>query len=148
MAGRTLIAALLLAAAPCLADDTTVPSTLEHFGLLGTWAVDCAKPPGPENEYSTYSVPPSGKARLAFSSGAPYRDIVYEIQSAAPEAQGQLALQVMRLPEKIYVDLVLSKIGDTVQVWSSHTPDGRMLVTDGVITGNGLPSPRFKRCGK
>jgi hypothetical protein len=148
MGGRMLAAALLLAAAPCAADESLVPGTLEQFGLLGTWAIDCTQPRGPENEYSIYAVSPSGEATLTYVRGEPYRDIVYEIRAAARVADVRLALQVSRMPERILVDLVLLKDSDGVRVWSSHTPDGRMLVLDGVITGNGKQSPRFERCGQ
>jgi len=146
MAARALLAVLLMTAAPCLADESPVPGTLKQFGLLGTWAIECALPASPENEYSIYAVSPSGGATLSYARGGPYRDIVYEIRTAAPVAEARLALHVLGLPGRYVVDLVLLKEGDTVRVWSSHTPDGRMLVIDGVITGNGRPSPRFTRC--
>ena len=146
MVARALLAVLLTTVAPCLADESPVPGTLKQFGLLGTWAIECALPASSENEYSIYAVSPSGGATLSYARGGPYRDIVYEIQTATLAASGRLALRVLGLPGRYTVDLVLLKEGDTVRVWSSHTPDGRMLVIDGVITGNGRPSPRFTRC--
>ena len=149
MVGRAALAALLLLAATrCFADDAPVAGILQQFGLLGTWAIDCARPASPDNEYSIYRVSASGEATLAYARGEPYRDIAYAIRTAQLVTEQRLSLQVLRLPEKIPVDLVLRKDGDAVQVWSSHTPNGRMLVIDGVITGNGAPSPRFERCSK
>jgi hypothetical protein len=148
MAARALLAVLLMTAAPCLAAESPVPGTLKQFGLLGTWAIECALPASPENEYSSYTVSPSGAATLSYAWGAPYRDIVYEIRTATPVAESRLALHVVGSPGRIVVDLVLLKENDTIRVWSSHTPDGRMRVIDGVITGNGKPSPRFKRCAQ
>jgi hypothetical protein len=148
MAARALLAVLLMTAAPCLADESPVPGTLKQFGLLGTWAIECALPASPQNEYSIYAVSPSGGATLSYARGAPYRDIVYEIRTATPVAESRLALHVVGSPGRIVVDLVLLKENDTIRVWSSHTPGGRMLVIDGVITGNGKPSPRFKRCAQ
>jgi len=143
-----MLAALLLAAVPTLADENPVPDTLQQFGVLGTWAIDCAQAASPDDEYSVYSISPSGEATLTYKRGEPYRDIVYAIRSADLVAQDRLALQVLHMPERLPVDLVLRKDGDSVQVWTSNTADGRMLVIDGVITGNGKGSPRFKRCGK
>jgi hypothetical protein len=149
MVGRAVaLAALLLTAAPALADKGSVPGTLQQFGLLGTWALDCARAASPDNEYSIYAVSPSGEATLSYSRGLPYLDIVYAIMAAERVASDRLALQVLHMSERMAVDLVLLKQGDTVRVWSSHTPDGRMRVIDGVITGNGKESPRFRRCGK
>lgn len=148
MVARALLAVLLTTVAPCLADESPVPGTLKQFGLLGTWAIDCARPASPQNEYSIYAASPSGEATLSYARGEPYRDIVYEIRTAAPIAESRLALHVLGLPGRISVDLVLLKENDTIRVWSSHTQAGRMLVLDGVITGNGRPSPRFKRCGQ
>jgi hypothetical protein len=148
VARAPLLAVLLLTAAPGVADESPVPGTLQKFGVLGTWAIDCGQPASPENEYSIYAVSPSGEATLAYARGAPYRDIVYQVRTAAPMGDARLALRVLGLPGRFSVDLVLVKEGDTIRVWSSHTPDGRMLVMDGVITGNGKQSPRFKRCGQ
>lgn len=147
MIGRSVLALLLMMAPPCVADESPVLDTLKQFGVLGTWAIDCAQPPNSQNEYSIYAASPSGGATLSYARGEPYRDIVYEIRTAAPVAESRLALHVSAMPGRFSVDLVLLKENDTVRVWSSHTPDGRMLVLDGVITGNGKQSPRFKRCG-
>jgi hypothetical protein len=148
MVGRAVaLAALLLTAAPVFADESPVPGTLQQFGLLGTWALDCGHAAGPDNEYSIYAISPTGEATLSYTRGSAYRDIVYAIRTAERVAEDRLALRVVHMAERMQVDLVLLKEGDTVRVWSSHTPDGRMRVIEGVITGNGLASPRFKRCG-
>ncbi|HKX11498.1 MAG TPA: hypothetical protein VJN67_25075 [Stellaceae bacterium] len=147
MVGRAVaLAALLLTAAPALADESPVLGTLRQFGLLGTWAMDCAHPASPDNEYSVYAISASGEATLSYGRGEPYRDIVYAIRSAERLAPDRLALQVLHMPDRVPVDLVLRKEMGLLQVWSSHTLDGRMLVTEGVITGNGKASPRFQRC--
>ena len=148
MIGRAAVATLLLGATPCVADESPVPGVLQQFALSGTWAIDCARPESPANEYSIYAVSSTGDATLTYARGEPYRDVTYAIRTARLVAEQRLALQVLRLPEKIPVELVLRKDGDSIQVWSSHTPDGRMLVIDGVIIGNGAPSPRFKHCSK
>ncbi len=148
MVGRAVaLAALLLTAAPVLADDSPVSGTLQQFGLLGTWAIDCAHAASADDEYSIYAVSAAGKATLSYTRGEPYRDIVYAIRTAERVAPDRLALQVLHMPDRTPVDLVLLKEGGALRVWSSHTADGRMLVIDGVITGNGKDSPRFKRCG-
>ena len=147
MLGRSVLAALLLATAPSFAEESQVSDTLREFGLLGTWAVDCARPASAANEYSIYAVSAAGEATLAYARGKPYRDIVYAIGTAQPVAEDRIALQVLRLPEKIAVDIVLRKESGTIRVWSSHSSGGRMLVIDGVITGNGAESPRFRRWG-
>jgi hypothetical protein len=148
MAGRAVLAALVLTAAPCFAEENPVPGVLQQFGLLGTWAIDCAQPAGPANEYSIYAVSPSGEATLAYARGEPYRDIIYAIRAAERVTADRLALHVLHLPEKFSVDLVLRKEGATVRVWSSHASDGHMLVIGGVIAGNGAESPRFRRCAR
>ena len=148
MVGRAVaLVALLLTAAPDLADSNPVPVILRQFGLLGTWALDCAHAAGPNDEHSVYAVSASGEATLSYTRGEPYRDIVYTIQAADRMAPDRLALTVLHMPDRTPVDLVLLKEGGSLRVWSSHTADGRMLVVGGVITGNGKESPRFKRCG-
>lgn len=147
MVGRATLAALLVAATPAFADESLVSGALKQFGLLGTWAIDCAHAAGPADEYSIYAISPAGEATLTYTRGQFYRDVVYAISTAERVAENRLGLRVLRMPERIAVEMVLLKEGNSVRVWSSHTPDGRMLVIDGVITGNGKDSPRFKRCG-
>lgn len=147
MIGRAAaLAALLLTAALALADESPILGTLRQFGLLGTWAMDCAHPASADDEYSVYAVSAAGEATLSYNRGEPYRNIVYAIRSAERLAPDRLALQVLHMPDRVPIDLVLRKEVGSVQVWSSHTLDGRMLVTEGVITGNGQISPRFQRC--
>ncbi len=147
MVGRAVaLAALLLTAAPVLADESPVTGALQQFGLPGTWAIDCAHAASAEDEHSIYAVSASGEATLTYTRGEPYRDIVYTIRTAERVAPDRLALQVLHMPDRTPVDLVLLKKAGAVRVWSSHTADGRMLVIDGVITGNGKDSPRFTRC--
>jgi len=146
MLGRAAALAALLLALPAFAEESAVPEALQQFGLLGTWALDCAQAASPSNDYSVYGVSPSGEATLSYARGAPYRDIVYAITTAERLAEDRLALRVMHASERVVIDLVLLKEADTVRVWSSHTSDGRMRVIDGVITGNGAASPRFRRC--
>jgi hypothetical protein len=148
MVGRAVaLAALLLAAARALADGSPVPDILRQFGLLGTWAIDCSRAAGPNDEHSIYAISASGEATMSYTRGEPYRDIVYSIRAAERVAPDRLALTVLHMPDRTPVDLVLLKEAGTLRVWSSHTPDGRMLVMGGVITGNGKESPRFRRCG-
>src|SRR5215468_9570199 len=63
---RVVLAVMLLTAAPCFADEDPVPGILQKFGLLGTWAIDCAQPASAGNEYSVYAVSSSGEATLVY----------------------------------------------------------------------------------
>jgi len=76
MIGRAAVAALLLGATPCAADESPVPGgVLQQFALSGTWAIDCARSASPDNEYSIYAVSSTGDATLTYARGEPYRDV-------------------------------------------------------------------------
>jgi len=35
-------------------------TTIQDFGLVGKWAIECSRPPGPANEHSLFAVTSSG----------------------------------------------------------------------------------------
>src|SRR5262245_50916164 len=49
-----IVAGLLAASQVSTASAQTVAGTLERWGLLGTWAVDCKRPPTVGNSYLSY----------------------------------------------------------------------------------------------
>src|SRR5512146_2623463 len=56
---RLLFAVLLwISVSPAMAGADS--DAVRKFGLVGTWAPDCSKPPGPNNVYSDFAAPDVG----------------------------------------------------------------------------------------
>ena len=127
-----LFAALLFSSVQAKAGSTT--DAMQAFGLVGTWAGECALPASPANNHAIYSITPSGAAQLTNTFGEEYEDSVYNIVDARLTVPGKFSMrQVLAKDESIVLDIVLLKEDGKVRVWSSHTGDGKLLVKEGMI---------------
>ena len=60
------VIALLVSAAPAMAGADS--DAIRKFGLVGTWAPDCSKPPGSNNIYSEFVAPNAGSPIRSYYS--------------------------------------------------------------------------------
>ena len=141
----SLAVAILMAAAPVAADPSTDLSALREFGVLGRWAPDCDR--FELGEHEIFAISPSGQGTLVYAPGVPNRDRIYYIVGAEHIAADRLQIRLGLEPGTASVEVILLKSAKSIRVWSSRERDGRMLVMDGLITGNGRESPLFSRCG-
>lgn len=141
----SLAVAILVAAAPVLADTPSDLGALREFDVLGRWAPDCGR--FELGEHEVFAISPSGQATLVYAPGVPSRDRIYYIVGAERIADDRLQIRLGLEPGIASVEVILVKSAGSIRVWSSRDRDGRMLVMDGLITGNGRQSPLFSRCG-
>jgi hypothetical protein len=143
----TLLCAAPLLLFPVLAHSQPA-AALQDFGLLGTWAGECAQNPGPTNNHATYSVTSAGGLQLNYQSGPDYEESVYDILDAKRVAPDKLSLrQVLMSNDRVMLDIVLVRENDKIRIWSSLFPDGTALVEDGVMTSmTGRETRWMTRC--
>src|SRR4051794_27503239 len=109
-------------------------NSVEEFGLLGNWAVDCAQSPSPTNEHVVFAITSVGTVQLRNDFGISYDEMVYRVVAASRQSSDKLALrQVLTTDAAIVLDVVLVKSGERFRVWSSRGSDGTALVLDGAI---------------
>ena len=144
----TFLWAALVLLFPVLAHGQSAAAAMQEFGLLGTWAGECAQSPGPTNNHATYVVTSSGGLQLKYQSGADYEDSVYDILDAKRLGADKLSLrQVLMSNDRVTLDVVLLKENDKIRIWSSLFPDGTALVEDGVMTSmTGRETRWMTRC--
>src|SRR5262249_4445535 len=119
---------------PVHASAETTAEAMQAFGLLGTWAGECALPASPANNHAIYSITPAGAVQLTNILGEDQETRFYTIVDARPTVRGNFSMrQVSVKDETIVLDVVLLKEDGKVRVWSSHTGDGRLLVKEGMI---------------
>jgi hypothetical protein len=132
---KALLSAFLLLSLPALATAQPVQSALREFGLLGTWAAECAQGPSPGNTHATYEITPAGAAQVSNAFGDGYDVSVYSISEAKALGTDRLALRETMVSDKnVVLDVVLMKENGKVRIWSSTHADGTPLVTDGMIS--------------
>jgi hypothetical protein len=138
--------ALVVAASPALANADG--DLLNKAGMLGSWAVDCSKPPGKTNPYQLFA--PS-------SSGGPTRTL----QMDNPGLDGTLKIKDVRIISGDRVGLswtgrsgdvlrmIILKVGNRHKGFESvNVRDGKVLVKDGHFVSSGKETPWFTKCGK
>jgi hypothetical protein len=121
---------------------------LQDFGLLGTWASECAQDASPMNNHATFSSTAAGGAQLRYESGADFEDSIYAISNAKLVEPDKLAMrQVLVGNEQVTLDIVLLKDNNRIRIWSSAFPDGTPLVEEGVLTSfTGRETRWMTRC--
>ena len=140
-----IVALLLTAPGSLLAQ--TVASTLQDFGLPGSWAPECNEAPSPMHPHAIYSLTPSGKGRAVYKAGPTAPDSAYAIRGAERVADDKLTLHEEWLHDGSRLDVTLRKYRGKLKVWLSREAGGKVLVSDGVVAATGYVSPWMTRCG-
>lgn len=137
----------LLSAASAVAgrdDDAVI-----KFGLLGTWAVDCAKPPSPDNPHTSIAASWAGHPRQTTDIGTGYTQPV-ELRNVRIIATDRLALLVVYvgLAEEPSFQVILARVGARFRSHESVRRDGVALIREGRFVDTGDPTPLFERCSR
>jgi hypothetical protein len=122
---------------------------VQEFGLIGTWALDCSRPPGPANAYANFALTPEGAVELRDDFGPDYDDMVYRIVEATRVGSFRLAMrQVLTTDDRIVLDTVTLKAAGRIRNWSSQFADGSAsLVEDGLLhSDEGRETSWMTRC--
>jgi hypothetical protein len=127
-------------------------SVFVESGLAGRWAISCKAAPGDENPWMTYYQGDNGTVRRKLDRGPGAGNFNLTIDSASIQDDGTVRAS-MRNDDPAWgnsngtVAIVVVKIaGGHSHTLQSASPDGQQWIKDGIILGNGAPSPSFERC--
>jgi hypothetical protein len=140
--GLALAAALALVAGTAAAQ--TAESVLVDFGLLGTWAADCGKPPGKDNIHSRYEVK-DGAVVNVHDAGPAFMEDVYTVRSARSAGADLLAVKTVSRAGK-ETEITMRRTGAMMQVWRVVGADGFAPVSNGKYIVNDAPIRALTRC--
>jgi hypothetical protein len=143
---RWITAALLWVAFASLAHAETLAATVERWGLLGSWSVDCALPPDRDKGMVlTYEIKPDGRVMYRRNFGEAKDDS--EVVSATVNAEGLLNLMVFfpSLHQTREFGLLLSKDGGLRAIYN-RSERGEYTIRDGKYVKTGAPTPPQQRC--
>ncbi|MBI3704015.1 MAG: hypothetical protein HY244_09265 [Rhizobiales bacterium] len=138
----TAIVMLALLATPAVAGPDS--EVLRKLGMLGVWAVDCAKPPGNGNFYIEHIPSERGYPTRKTSAGA--KPTFAEMRNVRPISSDRIAFLDVRLPDGDKTDIVLAFTGDSLRSQESSDPGGKAHIKDGKFLSSGAPTPIFKKC--
>lgn len=143
---RWTIAAVLWLAFTSLARAGTLVATVEQWGLLGSWAVDCtARPDRDKGTLLTYEIRKDGRVMYRRNFGDAKDE--NEVVSATATAEGLLNVMVYfpSLRQTREFGLVLSKQGSLRAIYN-RSERGEYTIRDGKYVVTGAPTPAQQRC--
>jgi hypothetical protein len=143
---RWIAAAMLWAAMAPRAGAETLAATVEQWGLLGSWAVDCAaRPDRDKGALLTYEIRKDGRVMYRRNFGDAKDE--NEVVSATVNAEGLLNVMVYfpSLRQAREFGLLLVKDGSLRAIYN-RSERGEYTIKDGKYVATGAPTPVQQRC--
>ncbi|WP_063691725.1 hypothetical protein [Bradyrhizobium stylosanthis] len=124
----------------------TLAATVEQWGLLGSWAVDCAaRPDRDKGALLTYEIRKDGRVMYRRNFGDARDE--NEVVSATINAEGLLNVMVYfpSLHQTREFGLLLLKDGSLRAIYN-RSDRGEYTIRDGKYVATGAPTPAQQRC--
>lgn len=148
---RIAVALIALALGPgsALAQPRgSVADTVQQWGLIGTWSVDCGRPPSANHSHIRYVVWMGGKVMTERDFADPGRNDSNEVTGATINPDGTLTLVVdFKSLNQVRTFALMRDRPDRLRAVWNRGPDGVYTVQDGRFTGNGNDTPWQYKCG-
>ena len=150
--GACFIAALTIATVET-ANAQSVANAIAEFGLIGTWATDCAQPASSSNFLTVYAIKPSGEVSRTYYDQPDHVYNIYKITSAKRQAPDLLWYEQVwdfqGSPANVAgdrVQVLLNMADNKFQIVSSQGSDGSFFVKDRKFPSSGSESPWQRKC--
>ncbi|MDF0518539.1 hypothetical protein P0R31_14995 [Bradyrhizobium yuanmingense] len=144
--GRWIAAAVLSVAFTSTAGAETLAVTVERWGLLGSWAVDCsARPDRDQGARLTYEIRKDGRVMYRRNFGEAKDE--NEVVSATVNAERLLNVMVYfpSLHQAREFGLLLQKDGSLRAIYN-RSEGGEYTIRNGKYIASGAPTPAQQRC--
>jgi hypothetical protein len=116
----------------------------ERWGLPGTWALRCDRPPSPENTHITYER--TDGAFVVRSDAGPLGGLG-EVRAAALADDGGIELTIaFKKFATIQTNHIAKNADGQIRAIWNRDDKGNYTVKDGKMTGSGWPSLLLTRC--
>ncbi|MCK1303842.1 hypothetical protein IVB33_17465 [Bradyrhizobium sp. 24] len=143
---RWIAAAVLWVAFEPAAGAESLAATVEQWGLLGSWAIDCAvRPDRDKGALLIYEIRKDGRVMYRRNFGETKDE--NEVVSATVSADGMLNVMVYfpSLQQTREFGLLLSKQGGLRAIYN-RSERGEYTIRDGKYVATGAPTPAQQRC--
>jgi hypothetical protein len=144
--------AMIATAVPTAAAPGEGPSPeqlFKQFGLLGTWAIDCAAPASPANPHVEISEPAPGVVLEDQHLGQDYRLNRYSVLAADKVSDTELSVIVLLHPGEADEErqkLVFKIQDNTRRTLFTQSVGGPVRVKNGIVVLRGSPTPLLRKC--
>jgi hypothetical protein len=143
---RWIAAAVLWVTFAPAAGAESLAATVEQWGLLGSWAVDCAaRPDRDKGALLTYEIRKDGRVMYQRNFGEAKDES--EVVSATVNTDGLLNVMVYfpSLQQTREFGLLLSEQGSLRAIYN-RSERGEYTIRDGKYVATGAPTPAQQRC--
>ena len=130
--------------------EAAVEAMFRDFGLFGTWAADCGRPPTPDNPHVTVSTPSAGLVIENNDVGPGYAANRYSVLTARRLAANRIELRVIFRPgaaDEERQTLVFAVRNGTRRTLFNRVEGGPVRVRDGIVVSHGIKTPLLRKCG-
>jgi hypothetical protein len=130
-------------------DAASVEELFQQFGLFGTWATDCNKPPSPANPHVSITTPSAGLVLEDHNLGPDFVINRYSVLSAERTSPTSLSVDVIFQPGTEVEDrqkLAFTVRNNTRRTIFNQTSGGTVRVKDGIALAHGTKTPLLQRC--
>jgi hypothetical protein len=132
------------------AADSGVVDVYRRFGLFGTFAADCSRPPTPANPHVTVSELGGGRVFELHDLGTTFAINNYSVETARRAGKRRLAVTVMFMPGTEWQErqsLIFAVGKGTRRTVFNRVEDGPVVVRRGIALEVGKRTPLLKKCG-
>jgi hypothetical protein len=139
-----LVALVLVVAPP--AEASSPREVLDRLGLLGAhFAADCARPVSPQNPYTFFRPVDGALVQIDLMVGLTQRQYAYVIDRAVALGRGGLSISMANAEKRLNLAYALDG-GRLRTMESAHDGVQVAIVSRGVFTATGRPTPWLSRC--
>lgn len=131
-------------------NESAVDEVFHAFGLFGTWAADCGRPPTPANPHVSITTPSPGLVIEHTDLGPGYAANRYSVLSARRISVDRVEVTVIFRPGAQGEErqtLVFEVRNGTRRTMFNRVEGGAVRVRHGIVLANGSKTPLLKKCG-
>jgi hypothetical protein len=145
---------VLLTLLPDLAFAQSAWDVLQRFGVTGTWAYPCSKPPSTTNWWTTYFENAAGVARRRADRGPDVPALMVTIDSAEILTSTTMAARFRNddvnwgQNNGVIFDLIIVKEKGRIRTLSARSSTGQEFIKNGVVVSSNAPAPWLEKCNK
>jgi hypothetical protein len=139
-----ILATFLLAASTGFAGASPDSDALVKYGLIGSWAVDCKKPPADDNPFQVITPSNAGEPTRQLMTGNGNHTSPTPLHDVARVDADHLRFSFTQGMAVVTVTLVKEK--GRIRPTESQTGDGQVVVKDGIVVRSGQQTIWLQKC--
>jgi hypothetical protein len=139
-----LLAFALLPLLPTASQAGKDSDELLQFGLVGSWALDCTKPPSPANPFVNFTPSTAGQPTRQVITGKPQFDSLVPLSDA--QMLDATYLRVSYPQGRVTITVTLLKDQRRIRPYEAVASDGTVSVSGGNVKATGQPTSWLLKC--